>query len=171
MAIESKFHHPPTVDRVLVSEGTRSDAKPVNGIRFETYCEERDHWVSVKRRLESELIGYTKTAFSRAQSRIRREHSTDPDASFRAWMSQKASMDGKRQNLIKQKNRAEDEILRLKSLVKQENIRTTKRTTAQAAGCLEEFDLFREDGKLCWDGVASQLLLELRAIRGLLEDK
>ncbi len=174
MAIESKFHRPSPVDRVLVSQGTRNDAKPASGIRFETYREERDHWIGVKRRLESELVGYSKAAFSGEQARIRREHSNDSGASFRAWISRKASMEHKRQELVKQKNRAEEEIMRLKPLVKQESVRiaiAARPATKEGPGVLEGLGVFREDGTLCWDGVAAQLLLELRAIRRLLEEK
>ena len=171
MAVESKFHRPSPVDRVLVSQGTRNDAKPASGIRFETYREEKDHWLAVKLRVESELVGYSKAAFSGEQARIRREHLNDNDASFRAWISRKASMEGKRQKLVKQKNRAEEELMRLKPLVKQENTRTARPANKEGPGALEGFALFREDGTLSWDGVAAQLLLELRTIRRLLEDK
>lgn len=174
MAIESKFHRPSPVDHVLVSQGTRNDAKPASGIRFETYCEERDHWIGVKRGIESELVGYSKAAFAGEQARIRRENSTDQAASFQAWISRKASMESKRQKLVKQKNRAEEELIRLKPLVKQENIRfaiASRPANKEGPGELEGFDLFCDNGTLSWNGVAAELLLELRAIRRLLEDQ
>uniref|UniRef100_A0A6H1ZNX0 Uncharacterized protein n=1 Tax=viral metagenome TaxID=1070528 RepID=A0A6H1ZNX0_9ZZZZ len=174
MAIESKFHRPPPVDHVLVSEATRRDAQPVSPPRFETYEEERDDWIHKKRQIESELSGYTATAFAGMQAKIRREHLRDPDASFKAWISTKASMEQKRQVLIQKKAHIENEIMRLKPLVKVEKARkfaAQKERSCPVGGafCLEDFSLFRKDGSLSWNGVAAELLLEMRAIRRLLE--
>lgn len=35
---------------------------------------------------------------------------------------------------------------------------------------LEKFAVIRDDGTMSWDGVAAQLLIELRTIRELLEE-
>lgn len=169
MAIESKNHRPSHVDHVRVSQGTRHDAQPASGMRFETYRDEYDHWVAESKKLDAELVGYSKAAFAGEQARIRRRYSHDNDKSFNAWISKKASMEEMRQKLVKRKKEVEGELVRLKRLVKQESVRVSRERKRTGPGCLEGYDLFYEDGNLSRDAVAAEILLELRAIRTLLE--
>ena len=174
MAIESKHHRPPPVDYVLVSQATRRDAQPANQVRFESYREEYDHWVSAKKRLEGQLAGYSKASFSSEQARIRRENKGNQTRSINAWFSRKAQMEKERKDLIEKKIAAEDEMMRLRPLLKAERCRTHLETQQQnfggeCGGSLEAFKPIRKDGTLSWDGTAAQILIELRAIRKLLE--
>ena len=157
---------------MLVSQGSRKDAQPAQGLQFESYEEEHGHLVAQKRRIESELAGYSKSAFSSEQARIRRENRQDRQESLRAWFSRKAIMENARQKLVGRKNDIEDEILRIKPLVKVEKRRlaAARNPAHEAGGSLDAFELIREDGTLSWSGLGSQILLELRAIRKLLED-
>lgn len=170
MTIGSKFHREPPVDHVLVSQATRRDAQPVNGMKFETYREELDHWISKKKRTEADLVGYSKAAFSAEQARIRREYASDSNRSFKAWIKRRAEMEQKRRELIERNTAIEDEIIRLKPLVAAENARMQAKASKSGPGSLESFAVIRDDGTMSWDGVAAQLLIELRMIRGLLEE-
>jgi len=151
------------LSRVLVSQGTRCDAKPATNIGFETYREEMDSIVDQKRRIEVELGAYCRAAFSAEQSKIRREHRGNENASFEAWMRRKSEMETKRQELIRQKNFLETEITRLRPLVKSENLRGHG-----GNGTLESFPPIREDGSLSVEGVSAATLVELREVRVLL---
>ena len=170
MAIGSKFHRDSPVDHVLVSQSTRRDAKPVNDLKFETYRDEMNHWISIKKRTEADLAGYSKAAFSSEQARVRREHPRDSDRSFNAWIKRKSEMEAKRRELVERNAATEDEILRLKPLVSAEMARSQIKPSKSGPGSLDQFVIIRDDGTLSWDGIAAQLLLEMRMIRTILEE-
>lgn len=164
MAIQSKHHHPSPVKEVRVSQGSRSDAAGVKMPRFETYEEEYQWWVSRKRQLESEFGAYNKTAMSAENSRIRREYPDDANRSFDEWAKRERQMNAKRHDLIVARDKAEEELGRLKPHVQRERALAHQ----VAPGRLEEVSVYREDGSLCHVGLSAQILLELRAIRTLL---
>lgn len=170
MTVGSKFHREPNIDHALVSQATHRDAQPVNGMKFETYREELDHWISKKKRTEADLVGYSKAAFSSEQARIRRKYASDHNRSFNEWIKCKSNMEERRRELVRQCSEIENEIIRLKPLVAAENARMQIKDCPRGPGSLEAFDVIRDDGTLSWDGVAAQLLIELRMIRGLLEE-
>lgn len=150
MSIESKNHRSSDAVQVLVSEGSRRDAQPAKGMRFESHQEEYDHYCNQKRLIEAELAGYSKAAMAGEQVKIRRMYKGDPNKSYSEWMSKKSSMENARQKLISRKAKIEIEIHRLKPLVKDENRRMNP--------------------SLLKDGsVNLEMLHELRAIRELLE--
>lgn len=140
-----------TVDHVRVSQSSRRDAHQPPSLQFETYQAEWDHWVAEQKRIDSELSGYSKAAFAGKQAQIRRQYKADPNESFRQWMSCKASMEAKRQELVKEKMEVAEELLRIKPLLKVEKKRSVQqpKDTGPKAGDL--------------------MLVELRAIRVLLE--
>lgn len=171
MAIESKNHRPSPVDRVLVSQGTRRDAQPVEHLRFETYSEERDHYIAKKNRISNDLRSYNKGAYSIEQGRVRRENiNKGKSVSVAMWFARKAVMDAARLKLTTELSDMEGELLRLRPLVYAEKQREqdARQIAPQSHVRLEDFGLFREDESLSWDGVAAQLLIELRSIRELL---
>ena len=168
--IESKFHRPPPVKKVLVSQATRQDARGPKSPKFESYEEERDYYINQKKQLESELVGYSKASFSAEQAKIRRKYVDNKDASFRAWMSCRESMESRRIDLVQRQSKVDQRLVELKSLVKAERVRENPQRLHEKTQCpLAEYNLYRENGSLSWDGVAAHILLELKAIRVALE--
>ena len=177
MAIESKFHRPSDVSRTTVSQGSRNDAKPAGGMKFESYEEERQHFITEKKRIEIELSRF-KNMMSKEQSRIRKENRHSEAASRGAWAKRKSQLEDRRVELMSRNMAIEQEIARLRPLVQAEKARSQAEKARSHQACraarpsamqLEDFEIFREDGTLSWDGIAAQLLIELRAIRQLLE--
>ena len=170
MSVSSKFHRPSHVDRTSASQGTREDATPAGDLNFETYQEEYDHLVSEKRRVEIELTGCNKAAFAAVERSLRREHSNDRGRFNNAWHASSSAMHETKQDLTKEWSSIEAEIARVKPLMKSEN-RRLHLTNRSVGDSLGDFPLFRTDGTLSWDGIATRLLLELQAIRRFLEHK
>jgi hypothetical protein len=174
MAIQSKFHHPSPVKEVRVSEGSRRDAAGVRMPHFENYEDEYQWWLTRKRDIEGELVGYSATAMSAEQSRIRRKHHGDENRSFGEWMRRKEQMHTKRQGLLEGRKKVEEELGRLKPFVKSERARRTRHEPIGIEGGtlleLHEIPIRREDGSLSYGGLGAQILLELRAIRRLLSE-
>lgn len=168
MQVTKKHQTEHTVDHVLVSESSRRDASGRDpSLQFESYRDEMDYLVAQKRNIEGRLASYSKAAFAGEQAKIRREFAHDSNTSFNNWVSKKARMEAERRQLIAKKNEVEDEILRIKPLLKIENARKVQ--AKQGAGTLEGMKLFRDDGTLVWDGIAAQLLLEMQHCRRLLQ--
>ena len=169
MSHQSKHHRVDSVDHVIVSQGSRNDAKPASPPKFETYTEEREHFVYLLKDLESRLSGYSKAAFSSAQYKIRNEYRHDADLSFSKWMLKKSSMERERQDLVSRKRGIETEVLRLKPLVKAENARITQLSEASRTESKIAAKETRDSQQDSLVYVATEGLLELRKIRVLLE--
>lgn len=170
MAIESKTHRPSPVVGSTASQSSKRDANRSVVPKFETYAEEWSHWVIEKRRLDTQLSAYTKRAFSAEQLRIRKQmQDSGTKPSFSAWQHRKAEMEQERHALVVEKSAVEEELARLKPLVAAERRRAQNSKPVGAS--LEEFSMFREDGSISYDGVAAQLVLEMRSVRKLLEEQ
>lgn len=177
MSIESKNHRPDSIQRTTVSQGTRRDARPEYDVDLDTYSEQRERLIVEKKRLEAELTKYSKSAIAAEQHRVREQNRDRPHfVSLNAWLQRKREMESHRQKLVSAKSEVEAELLRLKPLVRAEKQRgvaaaeSSKSSMRQSGAQIEDFNPLRPDGTLCWDGVAAQLLVEMRAIRELLED-
>ena len=171
MAIESKNHRPSPVDHVLVSQGTRSDSQPPALPRFDTYKDEQEYWIKIKMQIDADLSPFNKDAMHREQYRIRKEHK-DPEKSLNAWMERKAELTAKREQIISRKKAAEMELMRLKPLVAAERNREAERSQPNDSITeLSQVPLFRPDGSISYNGIWAQILIELQAIRSLLQQK
>lgn len=152
----SKRHKESDVERVLSSQSSHNDAKPVQGMKFESYREEWDYLVVKKKDLEAALAGYSKAAFCSAQARCRaKNRGKSQDESFNAWISLKAKMEQDRVELIRKKADVEQRLMQIKPLMKAENLRESREATeSKGRGTLDALE---------------DILSELCRIRQLLE--
>lgn len=159
MSVPSKHHRPDKVT-AMVSQSSRNDAKPVTGMRFETYSDERDHWAEIVRKLNEQLSGYSKMSFAREQARIRRENAADKRESVRLWHTRKSTMESERLHLIGEKSKAETQLMRLKPLVAAEKSRRHQETMVADAS---------KTAKL--ESIGMEILEELREIKLILTER
>lgn len=162
MAIESKNHRPSPVKKSTVSNGTRRDAQPAQLPKFDTYEAERDYWINEKKKLDAELSAYSKAAFTAEQIRIRDSVGTrnGNERSLNTWLRRKSQMEQERLEFVQKKLEIENELSRLKPLVKAEKAREDM---AQK----EEY----KAGRLERDAVFIEMLAELKSIKKLLSEQ
>lgn len=166
MSVQSKNHHPRNVDRVFVSQGSRSGARPANGMLFETYQAEYEHAVKTKADLIKELQAYSNAGYAAEMARLQRKHNREKTW-HKEWEHRRVEMDQQRHELTQRMYDIESEIVRLKPLKKAEKERFELARKEQKAA--DGKSMYREDGTVCWDFVVVEVLEELRKIRLLLE--
>lgn len=160
MNVPSKNHRPSPVQSVRVSQGSRSDAKPAEEPRFETFEDEYQWLLQHLQEIELDLPHYNKAAMSRTQARIRQEHKNNPERGLREWLHVRDQLDREKTCLVSKKTELVARIQQIKPKVRQE-----RRDDCLAA----DGELIGPDGRVNYGTAIVQVLAELRAIRKILE--
>ena len=135
-----------SVDKVAVSQASRAMAKPATH-EVPSLEQEWADLVVEKRRLEGEIAKYGQTAMLKAQAEIRKSGGD----TLNRWIAKKSSMEAARAAVVADKMAVETRMMAIKERVR------------QIARDKNEYEDPRR-------ALFEQMLVELRAIRSLLEN-
>ena len=137
-------HRESHVEYVRVSEGTRNDAKPAV-CSDKSYRDMHNELVARTKSIEAELTLCGKAALQKEQARIRRNGDSHQTAA--EYNRVKAKLQSKREALIIESKKLQEEIVRLKPLIRREECDRN-----------DEMAIIRADGSLSYSGAALKMI-------------